>query len=112
MKDSLMKTMIMILTMLIATSVMANTDPVIEFDSETCLLTVGPNANALDEGWFVCITDAQFIGIHNESEEVECGVRVDIGYDMTVDLSEYLWYCGTAIPTLKTHFGTLKSIYR
>jgi hypothetical protein len=103
--------MILLIAVLMAGVVNANPVPTAEFNAETCSVTISPNGNALEAGWFVCITEGEFVGLHHESENVDCGTRVQIGYEMVMDLSEVI-DCGIATPTLKTQFGTLKSIYR
>ena len=111
-----MKSLIVILVVLLMGGLaLANPVPDATFDNETCLVTIHPNGNALD-GWFLCVTDGQFIGLHHETEipeVVECELRIyefPEGPIKTVDMSPYV-DCGIATAVDQETFGYIKAYY-
>jgi len=86
-------------------------NPTMTFNQDECTVTINPNGESLD-GWFVCITDGYIIGLHNDSENIECNKRLEIPESLVIDVSDPNAFCDAAIPNSNFSFGKIKSIYR
>ena len=111
-----MKTLLTVLVALLLVagcSAPANADPIPEytFDSETCVLTITPPANSLNEWNVVINTETNEIGLHHDSEGPWLTPFVVLPAAPEVYLGDWV-ECGTATPNDEVTWGTMKSLYR
>ena len=103
--------MIKLITILVAALVATSSiaEPIL-FELNDCDVIVvdkTPTAN-----WYLCVTDGHNVGLHNDSEIVECSVRVEIVYNEIMNLDEYIDDCELSTDSEKTKFEQIKLLYR
>lgn len=86
--------------------------PNLIFTPSSCMLRITPQDGVLLEGWSICVSDRASIGVHHESENIECDQMVAIPPHFSIDMSLYLDDCETAVPNDKIVFEILKSYYK
>ncbi|MBU8869274.1 MAG: hypothetical protein KOO60_00240 [Gemmatimonadales bacterium] len=86
--------------------------PNLIFTPDSCMLRITPQDGQLLDGWYLCVTDRRYIGVHHECENIECDEIVIFKPHRSTDMSPYLDSCETALPAGQLSFGALKSYYR